>query len=348
MIGAGQAGLSVGYYLKRAGLVPGRDWVMLDRNPGPGGAWQHRWPSLTLTTINGVHDLPGHGMAQLLGTDLDPHVRAAEVIPDYFGAYEDVIGAGVQRPVDVTSVVRDGEGFRVTSSAGTWWAAGIVNATGTWDRPYLPYYPGSETFEGRHLHTRDYRVPEEFAGQSVLVVGGGISAVELLEEISHHARTTWVTRRPAPFSDVPFAPEIGREAVAQVERRVRRGEPPGSIVSATGLPWSQQWAEAHARGVFTRYPMMKRIGPEGIEWADGTRATVDAIVWCTGFRPDIRQLRGLGLRHERGGILMDGALATRVAVDHRIHLPGYGPSASTIGANRAGRVVVRELLDTIL
>lgn len=68
--------------------------------------------------------------------------------------------------------------------------------------------------------------------------------------------------------------------------------------------------------------------------------TVDVILWCTGFRPALDHLAPLRLRSPRGGIVVDG---TRVVADPRIHLVGYGPSASTVGANRAGRAAVREL-----
>ena len=59
VIGAGQAGLSAAYHLKKRGLAPHRGFAVLDRSPAPGGAWQFRWPSLTLSTVNRVHDLPG-------------------------------------------------------------------------------------------------------------------------------------------------------------------------------------------------------------------------------------------------------------------------------------------------
>ncbi|MEO8528670.1 MAG: NAD(P)-binding protein, partial [Pseudolysinimonas sp.] len=59
VVGAGQAGLSVGYYLRRLGLDPGNEFVMLDRGPGTGGAWQFRWESLRLGYAHRVHDLPG-------------------------------------------------------------------------------------------------------------------------------------------------------------------------------------------------------------------------------------------------------------------------------------------------
>src|SRR5690606_42141729 len=71
------------------------------------------------------------------------------------------------------------------------------------------------------------------------------------------------------------------------------------------------------------------------------RTPVDAILWATGFRHELRHLRPLGLTGPLGGIAMDG---TAVAADPRIHLVGHGPGASTIGANRAGRAAVNRLV----
>jgi hypothetical protein len=84
--------------------------------------------------------------------------------------------------------------------------------------------------------------------------------------------------------------------------------------------------------------MFARIEPDGVRWADGTFERVDVILWATGFRPAIAHLAPLHLRSEAGGIQLDRAGRGTTAVkDHRIQLVGYGPSASTIGANRAGR-----------
>jgi pyruvate/2-oxoglutarate dehydrogenase complex dihydrolipoamide dehydrogenase (E3) component len=86
--------------------------------------------------------------------------------------------------------------------------------------------------------------------------------------------------------------------------------------------------------------MFERIVPEGVEWGDGRSMAADTLLWATGFRPAIDHLAPLRLRGSGGGIRMDG---TRVVADPRIHLVGYGPSASTIGANRAGRTAARDV-----
>ncbi|HEX2316953.1 MAG TPA: FAD-dependent oxidoreductase [Thermomonospora sp.] len=333
VVGAGQAGLSSAYFLRRAGLR----FAVFDHNPGPGGAWRHRWPSLTLGRAHRVHDLPGLPLG-----DPDPSRPASEVVAEYFGRYERTFELPVHRPVDVTAV-RDGEDGRllVETSEGTWSAGVLINATGTWERPFWPYYPGRETFRGRQLHTAGYRGAEEFAGRRVVVVGGGASAVQLLLEIAEvAAATAWVTRRPPVWREGPFDESLGRESVARVAERVRQGLPPGSVVGATGLMLTPEVRAAREAGVLHRLPMFARITPEGVVWPDGTEFAADVILWATGFRASLDHLAPLRLREPGGGIAVDGTRAVR---DPRIHLVGYGPSASTIGANRAGRTAVREL-----
>jgi len=343
VIGAGQAGLSSAYHLKQLGLAPGRDFLVLDKAPQPGGAWQYRWPSLTLTTVNRVHDLPGMSFADHAGGD--DTVRASVAVPHYFDEYEKHYGLNVLRPAAVSVVCPRGERLRVESDRGIFSARGIINATGTWEKPYIPDYPGHDLFAGQHLHTADFRTAEDFAGKHVLVVGGGISAIQLLDQISQVTRTTWVTRTPPRFREGPFDQEAGRAAVKLVEDRVRAGLPPNAVVSVTGLPITPAIEAMRRRGVLERQDMFSEITATGVRWADGHALDVDVILWCTGFRSALDHLAPLQLREDSGGITMTGRLATQVARDPRIHLVGYGPSASTIGANRAGSAAARELSD---
>lgn len=205
VIGAGQAGLSAAYNLLRRGLKPGRDFVVLDSNPGPGGAWRHRWPSLTLGKAHGIHDLPG----LKLGTP-DPTEPASAVVSRYYGAYENEFDLPILRPVRVTAVrSATGRNTGPLTVEGKWehteldfnvTTAAVINATGTWDQPYVPFYPGIDRFTGRQLHTKNYRSPQEFAGQTVAVVGGGASAVQFLLPLAQAGvKTVWSTRRAPVF-----------------------------------------------------------------------------------------------------------------------------------------------------
>ncbi|MFJ6164903.1 NAD(P)-binding domain-containing protein [Micromonospora orduensis] len=341
VIGAGQAGLSAAYHLRRTGFAPGSGFVVLDGDDGPGGAWQHRWPTLVFDRVHGFYDLPGMAFPTP-----DPRRPAAEQVSAYFAAYERAFDLPVRRPVRVRAVHSRPDGrLDVHTDRDLWTTRALINATGTWTGPFWPHYPGRSSFRGRQLHTADYRGPDEFAGSRVVVVGGGTSAVQLLGEVSTvAAATTWVTRRPPLFREEEFGPELGRAAVARVDEAVRAGRPPGSVVGVTGLPVTPEVRRLRERGVLHRLPMFDRITPDGIAWSDGRSVPADVILWCTGFRAALDHLAPLGLRAPGGGITMDG---TRVVADQRIHLVGYGPSASTIGANRAGRSAVSEIRDLL-
>src|SRR3954451_19032269 len=167
--------------------------------------------------VHGIANLPGVAVPESAGDE-----RANKFVPRYFAEYESRFQLPVVRPV-VVETVRDAVDGRldVITDHGSWNTAAIINATGTWNRPFIPWYPGIETFHGRQLHTSDYRGAEQ----------------------------------------------------------------------------------------------------------------VDAVLLATGFRADLAHLAPLHLRERSGGIRMDG---TRTVVDPRVHLVGYGPSASTIGGNRGG------------
>lgn len=340
VIGAGQAGLSTAFHLQREGLAAGDDFEILDANPTPGGAWSHRWDALTFDWANGIHHLPG---SRLVGAD--PAEPAREVIKRYYGRYEAEHDLRVRRPWRVAAVTRDVDGsflIRAEHPAGderVYRAGAVISGAGTWDRPYVPWYPGR--FEGPQLHTREFPEPAEFDGKRVLVVGGGISAVEfvvLLHEAG--ARPIWSTRTPPRWRDVPFDTEWGLEVENSVAARTRAGLRPLSVVAATGLPRAPRLVPAIDSGVLTsRGPIARLIG-DGVEFADGSTEHIDVILWATGFRASIGHLSGLAVRERTGGVLMADDDVSVVKAPG-LFLVGYGRSASTLGATRAGRRAAR-------
>lgn len=141
-----------------------------------------------------------------------------------------------------------------------------------------------------------------------------------------------------------FSEELGRAVEAAVAAHTRVGGAPRSVVSWTGLGITPEVHAAIARGALHRLPMFDRITSHGVAWDDGAFVAADVILWATGFRPAVDHLAPLRLREPAGGIAVDRARAVR---EPRLFFVGYGPSASTIGAARAGRVAaagVRELL----
>ncbi|RJT81009.1 NAD(P)/FAD-dependent oxidoreductase [Arthrobacter cheniae] len=360
IIGAGQAGLSSAYHLLRRGLQAYRDVVVLDANRAPGGAWLHRWPALTFDAAHALHDLPGFP----LGAP-DPEEPASDVVSRYYGAYEREFDLPVVRPVSVVRVEpehargpEDGQqgddggpdesddgSLRVTTTAGTWIADVVISATGTWDRPYWPYYRGRDVFAGRQLHTHDYRSATEFEGQRVLVVGGGTSAVQFMLQLHEAgALPLWSTRRPPSFTRRPFDPEWGREVEAAVNARTSAGLPPASVVSATGLSLTAQYQAGIDAGILVSRGALAELRKHSAVFTDGSEEPVDAVLWATGFRAALDHLAPLHLREPGGGILMDGV---HVVKESRLLLVGYGASASTLGASRAGRAAAGAAVRTL-
>ncbi|OMH26707.1 pyridine nucleotide-disulfide oxidoreductase [Tersicoccus phoenicis] len=377
VIGAGQAGLSAAHHLLRSGLRSWDDVVVLDANDGPGGAWRHRWDSLTLGAAHGIHDLPGLP----LGTP-DPTEPASRVVARYYGAYEGAFELPVMRPVAVASVDQEPDGvFTVTARDGRRWRTrAVVNATGTWDSPYVPRYPGIASFIGRQLHTRDYTAATDFTGRRVLVVGGGTSAAQFVLEL-HRAGvdTVWSTRKAPHWTDRAFDQDWGRDVESAVTGRTVRGLAPLSVVAATGLPLSRPYVAAIESGRLISRGPLRRLTPTGAvltgpgpdghgvpsqgaadrlidddvrarvpalpghpvpDGEDGWEVPIDVVLWATGFRASLGHLSPLHLREPGGGIVME---TDGVTVPKRpgLFLVGYGASASTLGATRAGRRAAR-------
>lgn len=405
IIGAGQAGLATAHQLTSRGLIPAQDFLLIDANPAPGGAWRHRWDSLTLGKAHNIASLPG--MPAPLADASSP---ASQVVASYYGAYEDKFQLRPYRPARVRSVHASHDepeprgAFLVTLESGEQFSADtIVNATGTWDRPYIPYIPGIGSFGGRQLHTKDYSAAEDFAGQHVLVVGGGLSAVQFLLELEGIAQTTWATRRAPDFTDAEFDKQWGLDVEKKVRERVFSGNPPASVVSTTGIPPWQEYLDAVERGVLVSRGMFDAIDATGVRFGEsatssrtaasdgaatgsgaaasdesaahretvadgdgavsggfagasesaaawqpypaGTHLAVDVIFWNTGFRPVLDHLAPLHLRSRKGGIVMRNEVSP--AANPRVFLAGYGSTASTVGATRAGRLAAREVMKVL-
>ena len=422
VIGAGQAGLAVAGELARRGLIPGRELLVLDAEEGPGGAWRHRWDSLTIGRAHRIADLP-----QFPANDLDEGSPSNIAVPGYYRRYEEARGLRVLRPVHVTAVrstelaspplstggvhaavgtaARSGRTrmsrrhdpvrrdtllaveARTREGRRTWLARMVVSATGTWNHPYIPHIPGKDRFAGQQLHTATYRRAEELAGQRVLVVGGGLTAVQMLLEVAPYAAAvTWATRRPPSFT-------TGLDDIwgAAMERAVSArtvGPFPESVVRSTGAPTLARHVDGVERGILVSKGMINLIGeravrfspaatgdhPDGLgadaitggglavpdswnPYPEPTWVEVDTIFWNTGFRAPLTHLEPLRLRDREGaasvdapvdgghryeaGIRMEGR--TGVAKDPRVLLVGYGASASTLGASRAGAEAARRI-----
>jgi cation diffusion facilitator CzcD-associated flavoprotein CzcO len=342
VIGGGQAGLATGFYLRRSGLIPGEDFVILDAADQPGGAWARMWPTLRTFSPTQYSSLPGWMMPPWTGDTGYP--LAAHVV-DYLTHYEKRYELDVRRSVSVSSVSRgDDEKFVVHTDAGEWLAERVISATGTWSRPFVPTYPGS--FGGRQLHTADYRRASDFIDQRVLIVGGGNSAAQILAEASRVTESTWVTLRPPRFLPDDVDGRALFEIATRRHQARQRGESDAGGVSGLGdIVMVDSVREARDRDILRAREPFARLVDDGVRWRDGTESSYDVIIWCTGFRPALGHLTALGLRGPDGRIPTDGTQAIK---EPRLHLIGYGDwtgpaSATLIGAGRTARDLVRNL-----
>lgn len=340
VVGGGQAGLAAGFYLRRLGL----DFVILDAQPQPGGAWPHAWDSLALFSPAAYSSLPGKRMPPQPGA-LYPD--AAHVV-EYLTEYEKHYNLPVQRLARVHAVHRDDSVLSAETDAGTWTARAVIGATGTWWSPFLPAVPGREAFRGRQLHTVGYRTAREFAGEHVVVVGGGNSAAQIAADLAltGHATVTWATRRPPRF----LPDEIDGRALFDIATTRRKalhaGETDtagvagiGDIVAVAPVREARDSAKLAAR------PMFTRLAATGPVWPDGTQTHADTIIWCTGFRPALPWLAPLHLRDHQVTIQTQG---TRAVAEPRLHLIGYGDwtgpgSATLAGVGPTARDAAREI-----
>lgn len=172
--------------------------------------------------------------------------------------------------------------FHVRTDVRTWRARAVVSATGTWSRPFVPWYPGR--FGGRQWHSAHYPGPEPFAGSRVAVVGGANSAAQIAAELSTVADLTWYTSRPPQW----MPDEVDGRVLFRRNRAralaLGRGEPdPGPSDGLGDIVMVPSVREARDAGRLVATPMVDSLD----------RIDADHLVWCTGFRPALRHLHGL-------------------------------------------------------
>lgn len=342
VIGGGQAGLAAGYHLRRRGL----DFVVLDAQASPGGAWQHAWDSLRLFSPAAYSSLPGRVMP---GQPGETYPDARHVV-DYLTDYEQRYALPVVRPVRVEAVHPDGDRLRIEAGNGIWRARAVISATGSWGRPFLPTVPGHTEFAGAQLHTVGYHRPADLAGQKVVVVGGGNSGAQIAADLVYATDLTWVTQRPARFlADSVDGRALFDHATARRRALDEGRADTGGVASLGDIVVVPPVREARDAGLLKAQPMFRRLTATGVEWADGTRAEADTIIWCTGFRPALSHLAPLGLRGPLGYIPTTG---TQALGEPRLHLLGYGDwtgpaSATLIGVGRPARDAAKAIVELL-
>jgi putative flavoprotein involved in K+ transport len=188
VIGGGQAGLSVSYYLTRQG----REHLVLEQSDRPADAWRnHRWDSFTLNTPNWQSQLPG---AEYCGDDPDAYMSKDEIVA-HFENYASHFRLPVRYGTRVSRVQRDPRSGRYlvsTDHGSAIWAHNVVMATGLYQKPKIPAFSTDFPADIRQLHSDAYRNPEELLPGAVLVVGSAQSGAQIAEELYEAGRKVYL------------------------------------------------------------------------------------------------------------------------------------------------------------
>lgn len=180
VIGGGQAGLSMGYYLKRQG----RNFVILDAGGEVGDAWRKRWDTLRLFTPVALSSLPGLPFPAPAG-----YFATKDELADYLLRYAETFRLLVEQGRQVGSLSRRNDGYLVRTARAQYLAKCVVVATGPYHTPRTPNLADGLDSAITQLHSSTFRNPTQLAEGSVLAVGAGNSGAEIAVQLAATRRT---------------------------------------------------------------------------------------------------------------------------------------------------------------
>jgi putative flavoprotein involved in K+ transport len=299
IMGAGQAGLTMGYFLVRQG----RRFVILERADSIGSAWHERWESLTLFTPRRYSALPGLPFPG----DPDGYPTRDEVV-----AYLERYAETFQLPIELNSEVKklelgDEVRFRLELDDRTIAADQVVVATGPFQKPFVPKLAQKLSGDVFQTHAVGYRRPSDVPDGTVLVVGGGNTGFQITKELSATQKVVLSVgsrQKPLPqrllgrdlFWWLTKAGILNKNIESRLGRKLSTrdtliGSSPRELKRRYGVELKPRAADADGRSV---------------RFEDGSELALDAVIWATGYRPDYSWIKLPAfdddghLRHRRG------------------------------------------------
>ena len=305
VIGAGPAGLATSRELSRWSVPH----VVIERGREVGQTWADLYDSLVLHTTRRLSALPG--LAFPWGT---PRFPTRMDVLAYLRDYARTFALPLRLGLDVVDLRRMADVWLARTAAGGEVAArSVVVATGIVSSPHVPGVPGRERFNGRVIHSAEYRRPEPFLGQRVLVVGAGNSAADIAVDLARArvdvtlAVRSGATVVPLHIAGIPIqylglalgalprqAQALATSAVRKASRALGRGAvlPPGSSKPCAGIPvigW--HLSEALRAGVVHLKGGIAELTATGARFHDGSTVPIDAVILATGYRAAVGFLR---------------------------------------------------------
>ena len=286
VIGGGQAGLSVGYHLARAGVR----FVILDANERIGDAWRKRWDSLRLFTpakLNGLDGMPFPAPRNYFPTKNE--------MADYLEAYARRFRLAVRSGVRVERLFKRGPRFVVAAGRTEFETDQVVVAMAKYQQAQLPAFAASLSSEITQLHSLDYRNLRQLRPGGVVLVGTANSGADIALEIGRAGHETWIAGRDV--GEMPFRPErfVGRHLlmplllrfvfhhVLTVKTPIGRKARPAILAGAVPRIRVKRRDLVGARVQFVPRIVGARDGLPLLE--DGRTLPIANVIWCTGFQP---------------------------------------------------------------
>lgn len=337
IIGGGQAGLSVAYFFRRYQI----NYLILDDQKEAGGSWLHTWDSLKLFSPVAFSSMSGWMMPKG-----DSEYPGKDEFIAYMTAYEQRYNFPIKRPITVEKVIKKDDLFATQTDRGTYYSKTLVSATGSSRNPFIPAYPNVAKFTGKHLHSSQYRNPNGFEGQKVLVIGGGNSGAQILAEVSKVAHTQWVMLKPPEFlPDHVDGRYLFHKATNAYLGKSSGDEPKFSLGTIVML---DSVKDAFNRGVLNARRPFESFYESGVIWPDGQKEAFNAVIWCTGFKSNLEHLSELNIIEDH----RIDTKNTRSRKEPNLWLVGYGnwtgfASATIYGVGKTAKTTALEIDQTL-
>lgn len=340
VVGAGQAGLGTGHHLARRTSL---SYLIVDGADQLGESWRRRWDSLVLFTPRRFSSLPGTAMPRGVG-----EYASKDETADYLAHYVARERLPVRLRTRLLTLTRDDDaGFVAETTTGRIRARHVVVATGPYTAPYVPDAASGLDPSVAQLHSADYRSPDDLPGQDVLVVGAGNSAAQLAVELAATRRVT--VAAPGGMWFLPsrvlgvsvywwfwLTGTLNSPSTSRISRLVRaRGDGIiGRDLQALVTAGKVRMVEERVTGAHGR----------SVALADGTGVTTDAVLWCTGYRPDHAWLGVPGALDGQGRPVQDAGRSPSPGL-HWVGLPWQTRLNSGIidGVDRDARKAVQRI-----
>lgn len=310
VVGAGQAGLAIGYFLARQG----RKFVILEGADSVGAAWRSRWDSLVLFTPRRYDCLPG----LVFPGDPDGYPTREEV-GAYLGNYAEKFALPVELGSAVRSLTKEGDTFVLGLDGRAIEADQVVVATGPFQTPRVPDFAGALAPDVFQTHSLGYRKPNDVPDGTVVVVGGGNTGYQIARELSAtHRVYLAVGGRQMPLPQRLLGRDLFWWLTTTKLFKTTVGSRLGQKLSRRDTLIGSSPSTLKRHGVVIK-PRMTGASKRTVSFADGSELFVDAVVWASGFGLDYAWIHlpvtdQEGKLHHRRGV-------TRVAGLYFVGLP---------------------------